>query len=347
MIFIHIWYSLIKEYNMAGWNLKNGSITEYNVSEDRIWSLFNFVFSDSSKKRNTYKYGLIKSLLDCIFDGKVVSGGVYFSYKQLFARFAENYWNLVVKYDLRQMRKDGKSEYSKIEQIFKNEIVRNSVLLNIEFESIDDSTKIKIINNVAKECKKCVVGALYDDFDGTIYDFDLLEEGLTLNYVIYDFMQKHKPELEKLNYYSWARFLEQINDDNALIRLIDKLEISTPKRSNLSVYREILHREFEEDTCFYCGKLLQRAIHVDHFIPWSFTRADKMWNFVLSCPRCNERKNNKIPSKDMLLIIEKRNRRLSRIDNIIIENDFVNYTDDMIPQIWDYARRSGLKEFQL
>ncbi len=36
---------------MAGWNLKAGAITEYVVSDDRIWSLFNFVFSDACKKR--------------------------------------------------------------------------------------------------------------------------------------------------------------------------------------------------------------------------------------------------------------------------------------------------------
>ena len=52
---------------MAGWNLKCGAITQTNVNEERIWSLFNFVFSDSSRKRNTYKFGLIKSLLDNSF----------------------------------------------------------------------------------------------------------------------------------------------------------------------------------------------------------------------------------------------------------------------------------------
>ena len=55
---------------MAGWNLKCGSITEYYPNEDGIWSLFNYVFSDSSRKRNTYKFGLIKSLLDNAFNGK-------------------------------------------------------------------------------------------------------------------------------------------------------------------------------------------------------------------------------------------------------------------------------------
>ena len=38
---------------MSGWNLKQGDITEYVVSEDRIWSLFNYVFSDASRKRNS------------------------------------------------------------------------------------------------------------------------------------------------------------------------------------------------------------------------------------------------------------------------------------------------------
>ena len=76
---------------MAGWNLKSGLITEYDVSEDRIWSLFNYVFSNSSRKRNTYKFGLVKSLLDNVFNGQQKSDGIYFTYEELFGRFAENY----------------------------------------------------------------------------------------------------------------------------------------------------------------------------------------------------------------------------------------------------------------
>ncbi len=39
-------------------------------------------------------------------------------------------------------------------------------------------------------------------------------------------MLRHKTELERLNYYSWAKFLKGVNDDNALVRVIDKLEVS-------------------------------------------------------------------------------------------------------------------------
>ena len=211
---------------MAGWNLKAGAITEYVVSEDRIWSLFNFVFSDACKKRNTYKFGLIKSLLDSAFSGEMTEQGVRYSYEELFGRFAYNYWNLVVKYDLRQMRKDGKSEFSKIELIFKDVIKENNIFINLEFQSLGADIKNKIIKQVTVECKRFVIGALYDDFDGIIYSFNLKEDGIVLNPRVYDFMLKYKAELEKLNYYAWARFLEQINDDNVLMRVIDKLELN-------------------------------------------------------------------------------------------------------------------------
>ena len=171
--------------------------------------MFNVVFSDASRKRNIYKIGLIKSLLDNVFNGHDKESGAYFTYEQLFSRFAENYWNLVVKYDLRQMRKDGKSEFSKVELIFKQVFLENNTLSLLQFESIDEQKKSKIIRQVTTECKSCVVGALYNDLDGVIYAFDLKEKGRTLNYCIYNFMLKYKSELEQLNYYSWARFLEK------------------------------------------------------------------------------------------------------------------------------------------
>lgn len=330
---------------MPGWNLKSGEITEYVVSEDRYWSLFNFVFSDSSRKRNSYKFGLIKSLLDNLFNVNETNQGVYFTYRDIFAKFAENYWNLVVKYGLRQMRSDGKSDFSKVETILKAAILDKQILVNFEFTSIDLVYKEQIICQVVEECKKCVVGALYNDFEGVLYSFDLKAEGLYLSPRAYDFMLKYKAEIENLNYYSWAKFLEKVNTDNALVRLIDKLELATPKRSDLSIYREILKREFEECNCFYCGKKLQKNIHVDHFIPWSFVKDDKIWNFVLACPTCNVRKNNKVPARDFLIKIEDRNKKIQRLDNMVILEEFCGYSDDLIGRMWTYAKMSGIKEY--
>lgn len=330
---------------MAGWNLKSGEISEYYVSEERYWSLFNFVFSDGSRKRNSYKFGFIKSLLDNLFNGDETDQGIFFSYEQLFAKFTENYWNLVVKYDLRQMRKDKRSEFSKIETILQSAVAMNAILVNLEFASIDVCRKNNIVKQVMAECKKCVVGALYEDFEGTLYSFDLKADGLYVAPLAYEFMLKYKMEIEKLNYYSWAKFLEKINSDNVLIRVIDKLELATPKRSDLSIYRDILRKEFEECNCFYCGKRLQRSAHVDHFIPWSFVKDDKIWNFVLSCPQCNERKSNRIPARDYVMKIENRNRIICQKDSSLIQAEFNGYVDNLIDRMWNYAKMAGIKEY--
>lgn len=112
------------------------------------------------------------------------------------------------------------------------------------------------------------------------------------------------------------------------------------------IYREILWRDFEEDTCFYCGKKLQKVIHVDHFIPWSFVKDDKIWNFVLSCPTCNEKKNNRVPGKDYLIRIEDRNKKIQLLNNTVIQTDFAGYSDDLIGRMWSYAKLSGIKEYR-
>ena len=52
----------------AGWNQTSGSFRDEPISEDTFWMLFNYVFSDSSAKRTTYKFGLIKSILDNLFN---------------------------------------------------------------------------------------------------------------------------------------------------------------------------------------------------------------------------------------------------------------------------------------
>lgn len=329
---------------MAGWNLKNGTITDFNPDEQKIWSLFNYVFSDSCSKRNTYKFGFIKSLLDNTFNVQEVSEGCFLTYSQIFSKFTENYWNLVVKYNLRQMRADKNNSISKIEQILQEVIKNEYVLTSLDFDALNETTRSYLIKKVISECKKYVIGALYSDFEGVIYSFDLKSNGIILNKSICDFMLKYKSELERLNYYAWAKFLENVNTDNALVRVLDKLDSATPRRRDLTLYREILRKEFEENTCFYCRKKLGNNIHVDHFIPWSFVKDDKLWNFVLACPTCNTKKNNRLPTLESLERIQIRNQSIIHSGQVIVQNDFEFYSENLIEKMWHYAKLSGLKE---
>ncbi len=333
---------------MPGWNLKSGVIVEEKVSEDEYWSLFNFVFSDACKKTNTYKFGLIKSICDQVYDLYEDSmQGYYLPYEKLFAKFTENYWNLVNKYGLKQMSYNGKSEYSKIELIIKEAVAGCDIPETVGFLSVSEKDRERIARIVTTECKKCVIGALYNDFEGKLYAFDLRASGIYLSNAAYRFISKYKMEIERLNYYSWARFLEKVNDDEALVRVLEKLDLSTPQRKDLSVYRELLYKEFQEDRCFYCGKKLDKKVHVDHFIPWTFVKNDNLWNFVLSCPRCNLRKSDSLVSRDYLVKIENRNTMLMEVSGstrAFIETEFIGYHAGLLNRMWEYAKMSGIRE---
>ncbi len=80
----------------AGWNQTSGTFREGPIGEDTFWMLFNYVFSDSSAKKTTYKLGLIKSILDNLFNSEGEDYSLFISYENLFGKFAENYWNLVM-----------------------------------------------------------------------------------------------------------------------------------------------------------------------------------------------------------------------------------------------------------
>lgn len=87
---------------MQGWKLREGVLVQDKVSEDEFWSLFNYVFSDACHKTITYKFGLIKSICDQIYDW-YEEQGIFLSHERIFLKFTENYWNLVNKYHLKQM----------------------------------------------------------------------------------------------------------------------------------------------------------------------------------------------------------------------------------------------------
>lgn len=185
-----------------------------------------------------------------------------------------------------------------------------------------------------------MIGALYGDLQQYAYSFSLKEQYIRFSPYMYKFLCRHKLAIEKMNYYEWAKFLEKANEDTTLDHLLTKIDKST-ERNNLSVYREILFNEFEK-TCFYCGKPLKNEIHVDHFIPWSFIKDDQLWNFVLSCPRCNKRKNNKLPERYYLVELKKRNAIIIKTETIDLSKYMHNYNSDKLESIFDYAKENGL-----
>lgn len=333
----------------AGWELGHGELTKNNIDFDTLWNRFNFVFSDSCRKTSTYKFGFIKAILDNLLSAAPTSLGMEISFDDLFSKFAENYWNLITKYHLKQLRINTPNPdmaVSKLEQTFMAITNREPHAANIEFENLASVDKTAIIQQIKRDCSKFVIGALYNDFNGELYGFDKKAARIWIHYGAYQFLWAHKQEIERLNYYAWAKFLERINNDSVSIKLLDKLEAATPRRQNLAPYREILRNEFETDTCFYCGKKLHKTPHIDHVIPWSFIKSDHLWNFVLACPKCNIKKKDQLPTRQKLAVVVSRNESLSHSKDSIISLEFKGYNENLLWQLWDYGYKRGLHVFQ-
>jgi 5-methylcytosine-specific restriction endonuclease McrA len=320
---------------VAGFDLKEGQYDERNASDDELWSAFACVFSSKSRNDSSYKFGFLKSIIDNLYN---VDNDLTLSFDQLFSKFGEIYWNLILKHGLRQKVVTNDNRETYLEQVLYATVDKYRIYEPIPYESLTQEMMVDISHQVKVKCKKYVVGALFEDTNHLFYSFSRKEEWIKINPVMYEFICKHKVVIEKLNYYEWARFLERINEESVVVRLLDKIDESA-KRNNLSAYRQILYDEFEYKNCFYCGKPLRSdKIDVDHFIPWSFIKDDNLWNLVLACPSCNRRKSDKLPAGKYLTDLIDRNH------HIIIEthrSDMQNYQDRMVSYVYNWAKING------
>ena len=320
---------------MAGYDLKEGRYEERNASEDELWSAFACLFSSKSRKDTTYKYGFLKAIIDNLYN---VDANLQLTFDQLFSKFAEIYWNLILKHRLRQKAPTADNKESYLEQILHEAETKYRIIEPIPFESLTASMMLEISHQVKTKCKRNVVGALFEDTQKLFYSFSKKDEWLRINPVMYEFLCKHKVVIEKLNYYEWAKFLERVNEDSVACKILNKIDESS-KRNNLAYYRKILYEEFECKTCFYCGKPLNPdKIDVDHFVPWSFVKDDNLWNLVLACPSCNRKKNDKLPADKYLSDIMDRNQHIiTKSYNM----DLTDYQAGKVCEVYNWAKVNG------
>ena len=216
------------------------------------------------------------------------------------------------------------------------------------FESLKTDLQLEITLKIKNQMMIYVVGAFCGDTDDQFYHFNKIEksEGIKLNHDVYVALVKYKSVFEKQNYYEWIKYLEKANLEEDSYALANKLDVST-ERQNLSSYRDVLV-EFKQTRCFYCGHELKDASDsagpVDHFIPWSFVKDDKLWNFVLACPHCNSSKSNILPDRQYFTEIKERNRKLCNVDLPIVKHDFKSYSYFKLEEMWHSAIFNGFED---
>ncbi len=327
---------------MQGWKLAQGEYRKKVLTEDEIWAKFNHIFSTKSINRTSYKFCFIKSLLENVFNADDEG---YISFDDIYEKFTEIYWYLTVKYNLRQGDSGINNPEMKtsVERVFDTFFEKYPLLTpEMSFEAIDEELRYGMVMEVKKRCKRNVIGAIYGDTDGTFYSFHLSKEILMLHPDVLNFLKKYNYVLLKLNHYEWIKFLEKVNKEEDSYSLAKKLNYAT-KRNNLKVYRNLLYNTFHKQHCFYCGRKLKSTIEVDHFIPWSFVRDDKLWNFALACRQCNNNKRDRLANKHFIKdLIEQNEYIISYAKYIyIVKKEYKVYIPQKIIDMYSCAILNG------
>ena len=195
----------------SGWQLKEGQYRKTFLNEDELWKLFNNFLSTKSVKNTGYKFIFMRSLL---LNLEQFDTNRSINYIKLFETFTQTYWDLYIKEQKRQSRE---TQISIAEKIF-NEYCTEELRLK-EFNSLSISIQGELIKKINVACQTNVIGAVYADFNKSIYSFSNSESILILNPIFFEFMLKYKKILLKLNYLEWIKYMEKVNDTININRL--------------------------------------------------------------------------------------------------------------------------------
>ncbi|MDV2884677.1 HNH endonuclease domain-containing protein [Alkalihalophilus pseudofirmus] len=319
--------------------LKVGELQEAYCTDEEIWSIFTRVLSNKSNKTSTYKYVLIKAIIENLYNA---NERFEMSYDQLAYTFTKVYWNLIEHHNL---IRHNHGQVTKIVTIIKEEKQRYGIPSEIIFDKLDDTIQVSILRKIKATMKRYVFGALYGDTQGMFYAFDHRTETLRLHPTVHTFMLKYQRLIIHLTNYHMAVMIESLNEVPSINYLLEKVEYIA-QRSSLRPFEKLLLSHFNAQ-CFYCHKPLsgqKRTTHVDHFIPWSFVQSDQVWNLVLSCNTCNTRKSDKLPVRSFLDDIMERNETLQQSNDTHITRLMENYHDNKVSMLYEYSMKNGFDQ---
>lgn len=323
----------------VGYDLSYGNYDDKHITDNEKWLAINNILLSQLKCNKSYNFAFLKSILDNIYN---VDKYLVLTFDQLFSTFTELYWNLISKCKLKQMVANDDDKKPVLESLFVISAKMYGIKKETTYEDLPEQFKLNINMQVKMKCKDKIVGKIFYETNKTLYSFNVKEEWIKFNPLIYEFICKHKLILEKLNYYEWARFLEKTNNNFNILHVLGKLDDST-KHNDLSEHKQDLYNQYKTNSCFYCDKKLHESdLHIDHFIPWSYIKSDNLWNLVLACSKCKSEKRDNLPKSFYLNSLIGRNTQML-IDCKDKDESMEDYRSDRLRFAYNMAVFNGYK----
>ena len=219
----------------AGYDLKEGKYDQSLKSVKEIKNAFSKFFEKGSKKESTYKYAMLKSILDCI--GTASDKTYKITFDALFCRFSEIYWVLVFKHKIPQKAPSIKTPETYAEKIVQDIALKYKIKRKTAFSELSNTIRYEMMIQMKKKCSKYVFGALYAETDQLFYSFSKEKQWIKINPLVVDYINKHLNSIQTQNFQAWAIFYTDII-------VLDK---------DVSYYQRLLKREFGDNSVILCA----------------------------------------------------------------------------------------------
>ena len=320
-------------------NVSSSSIEDVNFkkySDEKFQQIFMHIITQSSKD-NTYKFAFARFLLEYVENETKKEVPL----KKIAEGFLKYYWPQICNSKLFQSAKDAQSTDKKgkplIVKILRKEFPEPYYPQTFEKILNEENKKIsKTIDAIEKKCLKVVTFAFQRIKEGN-ENLDLatmffaykitgkkdsrpdqvyvdLDYGIILNPHAIDFLKRHNRLLKNTVILEWAKFLEPYNIGYP--KIIHSIESEYESR-NLTKERKLLDKI--ENKCFYCNEHNSDKLEVEHVIPYSYLKHNKMWNLTLACKKCNCKKLGSLPEpkSEWMQQIHARNKKFRNKINLL------------------------------
>jgi 5-methylcytosine-specific restriction endonuclease McrA len=324
------------EAHVPGWRLTQGNLTPDSTDAD-FWQCFNVLCSPRSRNQSSYKFVFARCLLENLYNTSGPPDAPVLGLVEIYSTFCLIAWNLVVQHGLRQG--DRSHPASAVELILREIQYSHEVPPQVAFDQLPSPAQAEALRRVTAAAKRYVIGAVHKDTGGRLYAFSLRDESLRLGQQGLAFMRAHQAVLYRQVNYELVKWLEKVNDEAVCHALITKVE-GVSERGSLQALAALLRPH--SVACFYCGLPPTRArVEVDHFVPWSLVRDDRVWNLVLACRTCNNAKRDRLPAVEYLAALLDRNEQLRHTGGEVLCRHLATYDPATLSELYRYAGVNG------
>jgi len=303
-------------------------------------------------KSSTYKFAFAKFLLD--YCEKSTTPSVHVKISTISEYFIQIFWPQILQTKLAHTptyTKKGGLKQLEIVDIIKNEFPEVYYPHSYKYYKTHEKIKIqKCIDEITNRCFNDVIWRFQKINNRELtrppfFKYKVkpkwtnpnkkktdLTFGIHLNPKFINFVRRRYISLNDLVILEWAKFLEKYNHGVPLI--IQKLNGEKIKRntSYANKAKTILGKHCKK--CFYCNKTLDHTkkdkTQLEHVIPFNYITEDNIWNYRLSCQKCNCYKLGALPQKlfisKLIKKLKDERKKIPMLDNELnqLGKDFGN-----------------------